>query len=542
MQEVATLIDIAVDYAQRGWYVVPLHNLRDDDSCSCHDGMKCPQRNRGKHPRLTAWQKHASNSPEQVEKWWDSWPQANIGILLGEKSGVIDVECDSEEAEKELTVLFGGEFPVAPTFSASRGKHRLFAWSPGLPEPDKAVFKWGGIEFRTGGGARGAQSVFPPSIHPTRKRYEWLVHPDEAELMPLPLRVIETLLGTKPPVQGGIPENIEAAGGVETVSQRWKLYDQEQIIESVDGRDNIIHAEACAMWREQVVVHGVSCLDDAKSQAVVFERIWGLNVYKCKPPLDRQTVLQKVESARKFLKEQNSGPRNTSLTSLGLEFRDGEWWPGQWKLETINSDPPGARLFAPFLPRGFIEMTMLEFDQPVCVHRAVLAATGRICLSDRPGFWASIWDGKPATSKTKATRGVKAKLIEESLAIEAPPEVRRAAIIASMVLAQFSNAKTIEDGQYPNPRGAPTQMPDGSIVAVFDLLLERMSFSADKINRNDLSKVLRDAGAVDKLVTIGLKKQKRMKVLNREALNALQQIADCNTDAPKTSASSRLPD
>lgn len=530
---VSELVDAALDYAKRGWHVVPLHNLRADGSCTCSN-KTCDERNRGKHPRLSAWQNNSSIDADQIEGWWAQWPSANIGVQLGEKSGLIDVECDSEEAEVALADLFDNDFPVVPTYSASRGKHRLFLWSPGLPEPDKAVFKWNGVEFRTGGGKKGAQSVFPPSIHPTRKQYQWLVHPDDAELMQLPLHVIQRLLVSAPssspaangtPSNGrstkGIKENLEAAGEVE--SPRWMLYKQKEVLEGVDGRDNVIHAEACAMWREQVILQGVTCLDDGTTQAVVYERLWGLNLSKCKPPLDTGTVQKKIESARKFIKEQNVGPRNTGLTALGLEYSDGEWWPGQWRLETINSDPPIARLYTPFLARGFIEMTMSEFDEPKHVHRAVLGATGCICLDDRPGMWRSIWDGKPATNKNKATRGVKAKLIEASVMVEAPLEVRREAVIAGKILAYLVNSKNIEEGNYPGTHGA-SKMPDGTIAFIFDPMWEPMNFGSDKVSRNELSRVLRDIGSKDRWLFVGKGDRKKFKVLNKEAIKALEKM------------------
>src|SRR5262249_55066660 len=114
---------------------------------------------------------------------------ANVGVQLGEASNLIDVECDTPEAERTLSELFNDDFPVAPTFQSSRGKHRLFAWSDGLPL--KAVAKWQGVEFRIGNGDRGAQTVFPPS--PGRL---WLVDPDDAPLVQLPASVIRIISQT----------------------------------------------------------------------------------------------------------------------------------------------------------------------------------------------------------------------------------------------------------------------------------------------------------------------------------------------------------
>ncbi len=66
-------------------------------------------------------------------------------------SGVIDVEFDTPAGEAALQRHFEkyGEAP-APTWRSSRSVHRLYKWTPDLPE--KAVFCVDGIEIRTGNG------------------------------------------------------------------------------------------------------------------------------------------------------------------------------------------------------------------------------------------------------------------------------------------------------------------------------------------------------------------------------------------------------
>eukprot|EP00456_Euglypha_rotunda_P088542 TRINITY_DN907_c0_g1_i6.p1 TRINITY_DN907_c0_g1~~TRINITY_DN907_c0_g1_i6.p1 ORF type:complete len:167 (+),score=29.29 TRINITY_DN907_c0_g1_i6:1411-1911(+) len=54
----------AIEYAERGWRVVPLHG---------HD----------KRPRVKAWQNAATDDAEVIEGWWQRWPDSNVGIVLG---------------------------------------------------------------------------------------------------------------------------------------------------------------------------------------------------------------------------------------------------------------------------------------------------------------------------------------------------------------------------------------------------------------------------------------------------------------------------
>ena len=133
-----SILDSARLYASLGWRVLPVL---------------------GKVPRGEAWQDKAAN--ENVDKLFTSQSSDGVGVLLGPRSGIIDVDCDSEEAENNLMVLFGGEIPNTPQFKSKRGSHFIFKWREGLPE--KAVFKLDGIEFRIGNGGKAAQTVFPPS-------------------------------------------------------------------------------------------------------------------------------------------------------------------------------------------------------------------------------------------------------------------------------------------------------------------------------------------------------------------------------------------
>jgi putative DNA primase/helicase len=160
-------LEAALDYARRGWRVLQV-------------------KARSKEPVAQAWQTLSTLDPAIIKRWWPPRCHWNLGVQLGPRSGIIDVECDSAGAERELAALLGDDYPVVPTFTGKRGKHRLFLHTADLPRPDKAVFKFRGIEFRTGNGGKGAQSLFPPSVHPDGPVYTWLVHPDDADPVVFP--------------------------------------------------------------------------------------------------------------------------------------------------------------------------------------------------------------------------------------------------------------------------------------------------------------------------------------------------------------------
>ena len=55
--------------------------------------------------------------------------------------------------------------------------------------PQTAVIKADDLEIRIGG--RAAQSVLPPSIHPTGTVYEWTTSPADCPIAGFPAQILE---------------------------------------------------------------------------------------------------------------------------------------------------------------------------------------------------------------------------------------------------------------------------------------------------------------------------------------------------------------
>lgn len=162
----------AVSYTQLGWHLLPLHA-------------------RDKRPCIDAWQHNASCDGETVKRWFETWPSANVGLLHGPNSKTIDVEADDEEGEQTADELLG-EIRT-PTWDSQRGTHRLFQYEAGLTS--LAVTKARGLEIRVGANGKGAQSMLPPSMHPSGKRLAWRegLSPFDVELQPIPDSVRQLL-------------------------------------------------------------------------------------------------------------------------------------------------------------------------------------------------------------------------------------------------------------------------------------------------------------------------------------------------------------
>src|SRR5580704_8395636 len=94
------LQESAVAYARNGWKVLPLHSPTAA-GCSCGKS-ECSKI--GKHPRIADWQHAASNDPDTVAAWWQTfWPDANIGLQLYDVA-VLDID-PKNGGDSELLAL-----------------------------------------------------------------------------------------------------------------------------------------------------------------------------------------------------------------------------------------------------------------------------------------------------------------------------------------------------------------------------------------------------------------------------------------------------
>lgn len=133
-------------------------------------------------------------SESDLEELLNDEPSLNLGLLLGPRSGVIDLEYDSPKGKDDLEKLFDGvKLPATPTFQSPRGKHHLFHKDDRLEQLGKAVIHFGKLEIRLGAGGKAAQTLLPPSETSGFKRH-WIRAPRAGKMARLPDVVIDRLL------------------------------------------------------------------------------------------------------------------------------------------------------------------------------------------------------------------------------------------------------------------------------------------------------------------------------------------------------------
>ena len=142
---------------------------------------------RDKKPVGFSWDKSATRDACRIATWLDDG--YNVGLLCGTGS-LIDVEFDDAEGEQLLHDLGLADI-VTPTWTSGRGEHRLFRLTDAMPA--KGWIKRGGLEVRLGG--KPAQSVLPPSVHPTGARYSWVISP--ADVAPAAVTLADLVGGVR---------------------------------------------------------------------------------------------------------------------------------------------------------------------------------------------------------------------------------------------------------------------------------------------------------------------------------------------------------
>ena len=165
----------ALEYARRGWHVLPLR-----------EASKVPLKgSHGVHD--------ATTDAETIQQWWDANPHANLAIATGGTSGLCVLDVDPRHGGNDsLDRLLDEHGPLPDTVKAvtgGNGRHVYFA----AAEPLKSRTLAPGVELK----GDGCYVVAPPSVHPdTGAEYAWELssHPDHVPLAPLPDWIARALL------------------------------------------------------------------------------------------------------------------------------------------------------------------------------------------------------------------------------------------------------------------------------------------------------------------------------------------------------------
>lgn len=235
-------------YSEKGWQVFPV-KAKD----------KTP---------LVKWADVATTELNMLYGWLEQYPDMNIGLATGKRSGVFVLDVDAGHdgfASLEALEKQYGTLPKTPTVQTGGGGRHYFFKHPSteIRNVQNSGKLGKGLDVRGDGG----YVVAAGSTHASGNQYKWLVPPSQIPLSDAPEWMVKILTSQVPtPV---------------------KEYSAEPAIPN-GGRNNTLTSLAGAMRRK-----GMS--NDSILQALLIE-----NKQKCVPPLSDDEVRKIADSVVRY--------------------------------------------------------------------------------------------------------------------------------------------------------------------------------------------------------------------------------------------------
>jgi hypothetical protein len=260
MLELLTSRDAVLAYRARGFSVIPI-------------------KPKEKKP-IVAWEPYQKEpaSEATIQHWFESWPNANVGIVTGAVSGLVVIDVDTPETKDKLRELVPGfDFTAVPRSRTGKG-WQLFFQHPGVSTPNRAGIV-PGLDVRGDGG----YVVAPPSIHPNGKQYRWELALN-GELPKLPVTLFQLIATPAGIVETGYRERFSTAQALAGVPQ--------------GQRDETLFKLACKLRHADVPK------DMAEALIVEASR-------NCEPPFSEMVAIEKVRRAYRRYDPKAEDQKNT---------------------------------------------------------------------------------------------------------------------------------------------------------------------------------------------------------------------------------------
>ena len=295
--------DGVLRYASVGIPVFPLHWIKKDGSCSCRLGALCEAK--GKHPRIKNWAEEATTDAAKITEWWDKTPLANVGIPMGEKSGLVALDVDTRHGgDESLKTLIAQHGALPDTITATTGgggKHYLFKYTEELCLKNAVGFR-DGLDIRTQGG----MIVVSPSLHASGNRYKW----DEGK-SPVDIKAAD--------MPEWLVTEIKKVGKAFTAKKRTEPQERKPI--SQGGRNNHLTSLAGSLRRKGMAAETILVTLQAE------------NVAHCTPPLDDETVKIIADSVSRY--DPAASDKEYALTDVGNAERFGDLFKNEVRYCSI---------------------------------------------------------------------------------------------------------------------------------------------------------------------------------------------------------------
>ena len=276
------ILKTALEYADRGYSIIPV------------------QHNKKPFIKWTRYQTEKAD-PDRIRRWFEKWPDANIGIVTGEISGITVLDPDTQTGIGALNELIPEHLTTPVANTPKGGQHYYFKYEPGLPNKSRILTD---TDIRNDGG----YVVAVPGSNGNGKNYAWVegLSLDEVEPARMPAKLLDEMRACKAdsrPHFKGV-ENIEKK---ECIIENVCLLGEED--KNSDNKrqqmttfDNISFNEG---QRDESLFHVANCLIRGGMKDANLLNCLKFIGSNCNPPFPEKEIQTKYESALKRTKNQN---------------------------------------------------------------------------------------------------------------------------------------------------------------------------------------------------------------------------------------------
>jgi len=275
--------EIALQYLRNGLSVIPLY------SPSMLSGNLSQKEIIDKCKRSSVlWKEFQDRYPteDEVNVWWDKWPEANVGIVTGKISNLIVFDIDKKDAT-EYAEEEGG-FPITAKANTDKGYH-IYVQNPDF-EVKNSVNTELGMDIRGYGG----YVVAPPSFHGSGCQYEWEEGFSIFEIDPAPCEqwmvyyLKEIMYNSSKPAKEKLPKPSDSPDTVKKPATGESYTD----ILKYGAREGMRNDTAT-----KLIGH---LLGKGNEETVVWEMVKTWNIAKNKPSLDETELRKSFDSISKL--------------------------------------------------------------------------------------------------------------------------------------------------------------------------------------------------------------------------------------------------
>ncbi len=266
------MIDSALEYLDMGFSIIPVNRSN-------------------KRPYISSWKEFQKRppTPEEIEKWWKTWPDANVAIVCGKVSNIFIVDADGPKG----IAWMNEHLPKTGVYSLTgKGVHAVYRIPPDTTIKN-AVRLADEVDIR----GEGGYFVAPPSIHESGHQYKWQFLMDGWD----------DLAEYKPKQNGHKEGNLNL--DLSAVSQKLDLDKLEEGVPQGE-RDNYIFKEACRL-------RGLGLTE---TEAWIVIKTFAS---RCRPPFPEKDAFIKLQQAWKYepnLPDIEVEPEDASFTMAAVPF------------------------------------------------------------------------------------------------------------------------------------------------------------------------------------------------------------------------------